>query len=117
MIGENIQGIAIFGAICLFLLWRFLKFKKVKKMIPLLLKEGAILVDVRSAQEYSAGHHPSSINVPLSDLSTMSKRWDHGRPVILCCASGTRSGMAMGVLKKNGFRSVVNAGPWTNTLT
>jgi len=36
------------------------------------------------------------------------------RPLIVCCASGTRSGIAVRVLKSAGFLDVINAGPWTN---
>jgi rhodanese-related sulfurtransferase len=36
--------------------------------------------------------------------------------VVVCCASGTRSAAAAAILKARGFKEVVNAGPWTNTL-
>jgi rhodanese-related sulfurtransferase len=41
---------------------------------------------------------------------------DKSKTIILCCASGTRSGMAFGILKKNGFKNILNAGAWNNTL-
>jgi rhodanese-related sulfurtransferase len=37
-------------------------------------------------------------------------------PVVLCCASGTRSGMASLVLKKNGYKQVYNVGTWGKLL-
>ena len=97
--------------------YRFYRFKKIKKDIPELLKNGAILIDVRSKGEFASGHHPQSINIPLDSLNGESAKLDKTKTILLCCASGTRSGMAVGILKKNGFSHVLNAGPWTNTLS
>lgn len=99
-----------------FFVWRFLKFKKVKAAIPQLLDQGAIIVDVRSPAEFQQGSRPGSLNIPLDEINSRSKELDKSKTIILCCASGTRSGMAVGILKKNGFAHVINAGPWTNTI-
>lgn len=100
-----------------FLAWRSLRFRKIKASMPQLIRDGAIVVDVRSAIEFRQGSRPGSINIPLNELDSRSKEIDKLKTVILCCASGARSGMAAGILKKNGFESVLNAGPWTNTLS
>lgn len=97
--------------------YRFYRFKVIKKKLPMLLKDGAHLIDVRSRGEYAQGHNPQSINIPLDELNKESKRFDKTKTILLCCASGTRSGMAVGILKKNGFKNVMNAGPWSNTLS
>lgn len=99
-----------------FLSYRFYRFSQMKKKLPLLLKEGAIIVDVRSPSEFSSGANPVSLNIPLEKLNSESKKLDKTKTIILCCASGTRSGMAIGILKKNGFKNVMNGGPWTNTI-
>lgn len=96
--------------------YRFYKFYKTKKRLPTLLKEGAIIIDVRSPSEFKAGANPLSINIPLDQLNSESSKLDKTKTIILCCASGTRSGMAVGILKKNGFKHVINGGPWTNTI-
>ena len=96
--------------------YRFYRFRSIKKLIPKLLNEGAILIDVRTIAEYNSGHNPKSMNIPLDELSKSSKKLDQSKTIILCCASGTRSGMALAILKKNGFKNVMNAGPWSNTL-
>lgn len=88
----------------------------VRKKIPGLLENGAIIVDVRSPEEFQAANNPNSINIPVSHVSAQASRLDKTRPIILCCASGARSGVAAGVLKQKGFENVINAGPWTNTL-
>jgi phage shock protein E len=74
--------------------------------------EGAIILDVRSAGEYSRGHVKSSKNIPLDKLNAQMatiKKWN--KPVIACCASGMRSGSAVAILKNNGIEAY-NAGPW-----
>jgi len=113
---EEIQPYVIPAAIVGFLGWRYLKFQAVKKRIPQLLAQGAVVVDVRTSAEYQGGARPGSLNIPLDQLSNKLNGLDRTRPVVVCCASGSRSAMAAMVLKKNGFPQVVNAGPWTNTL-
>lgn len=114
---ETFQPYLIPFLIISFFGYRIYKFKAVKNKIPALLKEGAIMIDVRTRSEYAGGHNPQSRNIPLDELNKESQKLDKSKPIILCCASGTRSGMAVGILKKNGFKEVINAGPWTNTLS
>ena len=99
-----------------YIAWRFLKFRQVRSRIPSLIKQGAVVVDVRTRGEYSSGAREGSINIPLDELEKEASRLNHEYPIILCCASGTRSAMAATLLKRKGFRSVVNAGPWRNTV-
>lgn len=96
--------------------WRFLKFRATKARLPELLRRGAVVVDVRGPDEYAAGARPGSLNIPLGDLERRAGELDASKPVIVCCASGTRSAMAAGILARRGFKEVVNAGPWRNTL-
>ena len=97
-----------------FILYRYLGFRKVRKAIPGLLSQGAIIVDVRTEAEYNGAHRPGSINIPLNHFDRRCLELKKETPVILCCASGTRSGIAAGVLRAKGFETVLNAGPWTN---
>ena len=99
-----------------FLMLRRLRYKSVKNKLPQLIKDGALLVDVRSPGEFAAGSRPGSLNIPLDELERRSGEFDKEKPLILCCASGARSGIAAAMLKRQGFKNVVNAGPWQNTL-
>lgn len=99
-----------------FFLWRYLKFKRVRTRIPLLLSQGAVIVDVRSSGEFMSGANPASISIPLDRLEKEASHLDSSKPVILCCASGTRSAMAASLLKKKGFKQITNAGSWNNTV-
>ena len=83
------------------------------EQLTTLMARGAQVVDVRSPAEFRGGHVPGSKNIPLDQIQTRLKELDPSRPVLLCCASGSRSAMAVSLLKRQGFTDVHNAGPWT----
>lgn len=85
---------------------------KVLKIVPTLLSQGAQIVDVRSEAEFAFAHKDGSINIPLGVLKNRMKELDNTKPIILCCASGSRSGLAKRTLMANGFQNVHNAGTW-----
>ena len=67
------------------------------------------LVDVRTAEEYNAGHIPGSINIDvLKGHEELASTLDPERPVALYCRSGRRSENAGWVLEKAFFRNVVD---------
>jgi phage shock protein E len=90
--------------------------KRVLAMLPDLKKEGAMLVDVRSVAEFSSANAPGTVNIPLQELGSRLAEIPKSAPVVLCCASGTRSGMAKMMLKKNGYPRVYNIGTWNKFL-
>ena len=85
-----------------------------QRKIPELLKAGAVIVDVRSPDEFSAGNAAGSLNIPLGDLEQGTRNLDPNRWIIVCCASGTRSGIARRWLLSHGFHHVLNGGSWRN---
>ena len=87
-----------------------------KPLINEYLESGALVVDVRSPDEYRGGHCDGSINIPLNVLEARMHELDKKRKLIVCCASGGRSFSALNILKSNGFDNVINAGPWTNAV-
>jgi rhodanese-related sulfurtransferase len=90
--------------------------KRVVAMLPDLKKEGALWLDVRSAAEFASGNAPGTVNIPLQELGSRLAEIPKSAPVVLCCASGTRSGMAKMVLRKNGYQRVYNIGTWRKFL-
>lgn len=74
------------------------------------LAAGATVVDVRSEAEFRGGAYPGAVNVPLQVLSSRLDRIRKDRPVVVYCASGSRSAMAARILKKAGYADVSNAG-------
>jgi rhodanese-related sulfurtransferase len=78
-----------------------------------LVKQGAVILDVRSKGEYNGGHIQGSINIPVDVLSSnLGKLKDKKKPIITCCASGMRSASARSILKSNGYEVVHNGGGW-----
>lgn len=79
-----------------------------------LIKDGAIILDVRTPGEYAGGHIRGSVNIPVDQLKNKISSLKKDRAIITCCASGMRSGTARGILKANGFSEVHNGGSWTS---
>lgn len=77
-----------------------------------LIKQGAVIVDVRTNQEFNQGHIKKSINIPLNTIQNEFKKLNKNKPVITCCASGIRSWFAKNKLKAKGFTEVYNGGGW-----
>jgi len=78
-----------------------------------LVNNGAIILDVRSKEEYSSGHIKGSINLAVDQLkSNLYKLNDKNNTIITCCASGMRSASAKNILIANGYKSVFNGGGW-----
>jgi len=78
------------------------------------LKNGALVIDVRSPGEFNSGHLPVAINIPLDEIETaLPKRvQDKNQMLLLHCASGMRSGMAKSKLKGMGYTNAFNLGSY-----
>ena len=72
---------------------------------------GAVLLDVRTPQEYREGHIPGSKNVPLQQLDKISSVADNKNvPLFVYCYSGGRSRQAASMLQHMGYTNVQNIG-------
>lgn len=73
---------------------------------------GKTIIDVRSPMEFMGGHVAGSLNIPLSDLrDRIAEIREMPQPILLCCASGNRSGQATAFLRSLGI-ACENAGGW-----
>ncbi|WP_396186366.1 rhodanese-like domain-containing protein [Flavobacterium sp.] len=80
-----------------------------------LVKNGAIILDVRSKGEFSGGHIKGSVNISVDTLrNNLVKLKDKNKTIITCCASGMRSATAKGILQSNGYVNVYNGGGWNS---
>lgn len=71
------------------------------------------IIDVREKFEYWLGHAKGSTNMPLSSLQgRLDEIKALPKPLVLCCASGARSGQATKWLKGQGLKDVHNGGSW-----
>ncbi|MGX7666992.1 rhodanese-like domain-containing protein [Flavobacterium pedocola] len=74
--------------------------------------KGAVIIDVRSGNEFAAGHIQGAKNIPLDAIpGRTSEIKELQQPVIVCCRSGMRSGQAASILKQKGV-DVINGGGW-----
>lgn len=82
-------------------------------------REDALVIDVRETNEWDRGHIASSRHIALGQLDKRLSEIEKfkARPVIVVCASGSRSSSACGALKRAGFEQVFNLsggiGAWT----
>ena len=108
----NDSIIYVFIGLAIFIIYKKYAQRKVLKIVPTLLSQGAQIVDVRSEAEFAFGHKDGSINIPINLLKDRMNELDKAKPIILCCASGSRSAIAKYTLTSNGFKNVHNAGTW-----
>lgn len=77
-------------------------------------QEKPTVIDVRTPAEFLQGNVTGSINIPLQSLPNRIEEIKKlSQPLVLCCASGNRSGMATGILNQQGI-ACTNGGAWTS---
>jgi phage shock protein E len=78
------------------------------------LQNGALLIDVRTPGEFSSGHLPNAINLPLDQIETSqpSRVADKSQVILLHCQSGMRSGLAKRKLNRLGYSKAYNLGSY-----
>ena len=76
-----------------------------------MIENGALLVDVRSAEEFADDHLDGAINIEWTDTDALIKviGSDKQRPVVFYCRSGNRAGKAIAHLKLGGYTNIFNA--------
>lgn len=77
------------------------------------IRNGGIIIDVRTPGEFAGGHVAGSKNIPLNELPNMLGTFKKEETIVFCCASGARSGSATNLASAKGL-SVINGGPWTS---
>ena len=91
--------------------------RRVSAMLPSLKEQGAVLVDVRTMAEFASDSAPGTLNIPLQELGARLSEIPRGKPVVVGCASGSRSAMARLMLRRSGYTPVYNIGNWRNFLS
>jgi phage shock protein E len=78
------------------------------------LKKGALLLDVRTVEEFTAGHLTNAVNIPLDQIKEAVPRRlpDKGKVLLLHCRSGRRSGIAEQQLRSLGYTNAFNIGSY-----
>lgn len=78
------------------------------------IKEGAFLVNVRSAGEFASGTVKGAVNIPLDRVGSQLAKFKGKKNIVVFCRSGNRSAQAKNILEQNGFKNVINGGTWSN---
>lgn len=78
--------------------------------------QGALIVDVRTPEEYNKGHIKGSINVPHTEVKARVAEFgaDPSRPIVVYCGKGGRAEYARMALQEEGFTNVWNLGSYGN---
>lgn len=84
-----------------------------------LIANGALVLDVRTQEEWNAGHLPTAKHLPVDQVASRIddvEEWAGGKdkPIVVYCAMGGRAGRAQGALKAAGFANVVNGGGYSS---
>jgi phage shock protein E len=113
-------SVAIALAAAMFLLYKFWSMRRSPAQLQdalALISAGGILVDVRTPAEFAGGHAPGAINVPLGSIGEkLAAIGPRSRAVVVHCASGTRSKMAVSQLRAAGYTTVVDVGTLSNAM-
>ena len=114
-VNQNILLIGIVVVSGLGLLWP-LFFRSVGQAVNpgeatlLINREDARILDVSERSELASGSLPNALHIPVSQLAERLPELESGKgkPLIVCCTSGMRSGRACSILKKAGFEQLYN---------
>jgi phage shock protein E len=75
------------------------------------IKAGAKIIDVRTAEEFNEEHYPNALNIPVDQIrQRLTEFGEKNTPIVVYCASGSRSAFAARMLKSAGYTDVINAG-------
>ncbi|HEY4285627.1 MAG TPA: rhodanese-like domain-containing protein [Puia sp.] len=81
------------------------------------IRQGAVIIDLRTAYEYDQGHIPHSVNIPVDRIkANIGRIKDFRKPIILCCSTGSHCWEAGEILRNAGVPSVINGGNWQSLL-
>ena len=84
-----------------------------------LVSNGAVIIDVRSKEEYEDYHLEGAINIPYTEIATKIKEYSNitkDTKIVVYCKSGVRSGKAFETLKSEGYLKVYDLGSINSCL-
>lgn len=109
----EIMDYILLAAVVIFFVWRLLPTKGVTQITTAELKnllqdKNKQFIDVRTPGEYSQRKINGFKNIPLNELSDKITSLNKDKPVVVICQSGMRSSNAAKLLKKQGFKEIIN---------
>jgi len=105
----------IAGVITLvYISYRTYRFATIEEGLAAKIANGAIILDVRTENEYNMGNIAGSLNISLGTIRERYIELDTSKTYITCCSHGLRSVKVEKILKEKGFRNVYNGGAWSD---
>ncbi|UQB69076.1 rhodanese-like domain-containing protein [Epilithonimonas zeae] len=110
------KNVLIFCGIILAInvVYRIYKYQTLDKDLDKLIKNGAIILDVRTEKEFEMGHIAGSQNISLGTIRERYIELDPNKTYITVCSHGLRSVKVENILKEKGFKNVHNGGAWSD---
>ncbi|SHE47917.1 rhodanese-like domain-containing protein [Chryseobacterium takakiae] len=100
----------------IYIFYRVYIFQTLDNGLNQLIKNGAVILDVRTEKEYGTGHIPGSKNISLGTIIERYIELDKNQTYITVCSHGLRSVKAESILKERGFKNVYNGGAWSDLM-
>lgn len=102
--------IAAIGFTIIYISYRTYRYMMLSEGLDKKIKNGAIILDVRTEEEYKTGHIEGSVNISLGTIRERYTELDPEKTYITICSHGLRSVKAEHLLKERGFKNVYNGG-------
>jgi rhodanese-related sulfurtransferase len=100
--------------LAIYVLYRIYKYHTLDQGLDKLIKNGAIILDVRTEKEFETGHIAGSQNISLGTIRERYIELDPNKTYITVCSHGLRSVKVENILKEKGFKNVHNGGAWSD---
>lgn len=110
------RNLLIFCGIILtvYIVYRVYRYQTLEDGLDKLIKNGAIILDVRTEKEFETGHIDGSVNISLGTIRERYTELDPQKTYITVCSHGLRSVKVEHILKEKGFKKVYNGGAWSD---
>lgn len=110
------KNVLIFCGIVLtvYVVYRVYRYQTLEDGLDKLIKNGAVILDVRTEKEYAMGHIDGSLNISLGTIRERYVELDSSKTYITVCSHGLRSVKVEHILKEKGFKKVYNGGAWSD---
>ena len=98
----------------IYIVYRVYKYQTLDNGLDSLIKNGAVILDVRTEKEFKTGHIEGSQNISLGEIRERFIELDKNKTYITVCSHGLRSVKVESILKEKGFKNVYNGGAWSD---
>ena len=82
----------------------------IRNILAEALNHGGIIVDVREREEFTGGHIPMAVNLPLEDIKQGNISFPKNKVLIVYCETGGRSTVAASIMSDKGYRVINTVG-------